>query len=123
MTQSENNKDSKIINHWSLLAFASNFGTQLATGECANHSTGESYKACTFSKGDKRTFVRFGPSLEGGLTLQEIVDQRDNLQVVQLKVDAEILEKRKKEGKQLETYALCKKGESSWDSVDLSAFM
>lgn len=119
MAQTEN----RIINHWSLLAFASNFGTQLATGECTNHSTGEVYKACTFSNGDKRTFVRFGKSLEGGLTLKEIVDQREGLQIVQLEVDAETLEKRKQEGKQLETYALCKKGESAWDSVDLSSLM
>lgn len=115
--------ETRIINHWSLLAFAQNFGMNLATGECCNHSTGETYKACTFTKGDKRTFVRFGKSLEGGLTLNEIVAQREGLQIVQLEVDAETLKKREQEGKQLETYTLCKKGEAAWDSVDLSTLL
>ena len=115
--------ETRIINHWSLLAFAQNFGMNLATGDCTNHETGEVYKACTFSNGDKRTFVRFGKSLEGGLPLKEIVAQREGLQIVQLEVDAETLEKRKQEGRQLETYALCKKGESAWDSVDLSTLL
>ena len=119
MAQNSNN----IINHWSFLAFARQFGANIATGECTNHATGELYRACTFTKDGKRTFVGFGPSLEGGLSLQQMVQQRDGLQVVQMAVSAEDAAKRKAAGKQEETYVLCKVGEASWQSIDLSSYL
>lgn len=108
-----------IINSWSLFAFAQQFGGNLAVGECTDHNTGEMFKACTFTKDGKRTFVSFGKSLAGGLSLQEIVQQRDNLQVVQLTVEESVLTARQAAGKQLESYALCKKGETSWESINI----
>ena len=111
---------SKIIKSWSFLAFARQCGADLAAGECINHETGESFKACTFTKEGKRTFVNFGPSLAGGLGVKEMVDRRDGLQVVQLDVPAETIAKREAAGKQVETYVLCKQGESSWETVDLA---
>lgn len=111
----------RIINHWSLLAFAQKFGADFAVGTSTNHETGEQYPACTFTKDGQRTFVEFGPSLEGGLSLNQVIRQKDDLQIVELSVDAELLAKRKNAGKQLETYRLCKKGESSWESVNLLA--
>ena len=75
--------------------------------------------ACTFTKDGKRTFVGFGKSLAGGLSLQEIVRQKDDLQVVQLTVEPDVLAKRQAAGKQLESYALCKKGECSWESINI----
>ena len=111
----------RIINHWSLLAFAQSFGADFATGTSTNHETGEQYQACTFTKDGKRTFVEFGPSLEGGLSLSQILQQKDSLQIVELEVSPELLAKREQAGRQLETYRLCKKGESSWESVNLLA--
>lgn len=114
---------SKIIKSWSFLAFARQFGADLAAGECVNHETGESFKACTFTKGGKRTFVNFGPSLSGGLGVREMVDRRDRLQIVQLDVPAETIAKREAAGRQAETYVLCKQGETSWDTVDLTSLL
>ena len=119
MAQNGNN----IINHWSFLAFARQFGANVATGECTNHATGEIFKACTFTKDGKRTFVHFGPSLGEGLSLQEMVQQRDGLQVVQMAVSAEDAAVRKAAGKQEETYVLCKVGEGCWQSIDLSNYL
>ena len=114
---------SKIIKSWSFLAFARQFGAELAAGECVNHETGEAFKACTFTKDGKRTFVNFGPSLAGGLGVREMVDKRDGLQVVQLDVPAETIAKREAAGKQAETYVLCKQGETSWETVDLAGLL
>lgn len=119
MAQNSNN----IIKSWSFLAFARQFGADLAAGECINHETGESFKACTFTKDGKRTFVNFGPSLAGGLGVREMVDRRESLQVVQLNVPAETIAKREAAGKQVETYVLCKQGETSWETVDLAGLL
>lgn len=118
MTQKNN-----IINHWSFLAFARQFGADLAAGECVNHETGETFNACTFTKDGKRTFVNFGPSLEGGLGVKEMVDRREELQVVQLAVSDETIAKRKAAGKQEETYVLCKQGETTWETVSLAGLL
>lgn len=112
-----------ITNSWSLLAFAQTFGGNLAVGNCTNHETGEIFPACTFTKGDKRTFVGFGKSLAGGLSLQQIVQQKDSLQVVQLAVELEVASKRRAAGKQEESYILCKKGENSWDSINILSML
>lgn len=68
-----------------------------------------------------RTFVDFGNSLEGGLTFEEICAQADDLQVVELETLPEVLARRKAEGRQLETYKLCKVGEFSWKGGSLKA--
>lgn len=120
------NTESRIINHWSLFAFAQEFGADIAVGTCKS-STGEAFPASTFTKNGKRTFVGFGGSLEGGLTFDEIVAQANNLQVVQLETDKETIERRSKRAKetgedvQMETYKLCKKGESTWQGGNLFA--
>lgn len=118
--------ESRIINSWSLFTFAQLKGADVAVGTC-KASDGTSFQAVTFSQGNRRTFVDFGESLAPGLSLQEIVANANDLQVVELQTLPEVLERRQAKaaqtGKevQLETYKLCKKGESGWQSVNLFA--
>lgn len=122
MTQNE----SRIINSWSLFTFAQLKGADVAVGTC-KASDGTSFQAVTFSQGNQRTFVDFGESLAPGLSLQEIVANANDLQVVELQTLPDVLARRQAKaaqtGKevQLETYKLCRKGESSWQSVNLFA--
>jgi len=122
MAQNEN----RIINSWSLLAFAQMKGADVAVGTC-KAADGTQFQAISFSNGNQRTFVDFGESLQPGLSIQEIVANANDLQVVQLTTLPEVLERRQAKaaqtGKeiQLETYKLCKKGEGSWQTVNLFA--
>ena len=118
MTQ---NMEKRIIRSWTLFAFAKQFGGKLSVGTCTNQGTGDTYPACTFDNGEKRTFVGFGESLKDGLSTAEIVKRKDSLQVVQLQPDAETIARRREKGTQEETYKLCVVGENSWDTVDLLA--
>ena len=119
-------KENRIVNSWSLMAFAQMKGADIAVGTCTAQS-GETFQAVTFSNGSKRTFVDFGGSLQPGLSLQEIVANANDLQVVELQTLPDVLARRQAKaaqtGKeiQLETFKLCKKGESSWQSVNLFA--
>lgn len=120
------NNSNRIINSWSLLAFAQMKGADVAVGTC-KAADGSTFQAVSFSQGDKRTFVDFGESLQPGLSVQEIVANANDLQVVELQTLPEVLARRQAKaaqtGKpvQLETYKLCKKGENSWQSVNLFA--
>lgn len=94
---------STIKNSWSLLAFAKKNG-KMCVGKFANKETGEKFKSCIFTNDDgENTFVRFSSNL-GELTPKEIAEQKDELQVVQLESG---------------NYSLCKKGQSSWEEVNL----
>lgn len=104
MAQTEN----RIINHWSFLAFAREFGADFAKGECVNHETGETFQACTFTKDGNRTFVGIGKSLDQTMSLQEIVAAHKGLQVVQFNNG---------------NYVLCKQGETTWETVNLNGLM
>lgn len=96
--------NSTIINSWSLIAFAKSFGPKMQVGEFTNSKTNEDFKSCIFTDAhDEKTFVAFSSNL-GELTPREIAKQKDNLQVVQLESG---------------NYSLCKKGEDSWEDVDL----
>ena len=114
------NNSERIINSYSLVAFAQKFGSDLSVGTCTS-SGGEKFQVCAFNDGNRRTFVDFGKSLEGGLTPEEIKAQINDLQVVQLNVEPDVLERRTAAKKQLETYKLCRKGESNWSSINLFA--
>lgn len=118
--ETNNNSENRIINSWSLIAFARTFGSDLRVGTCKT-SDGTAFQACSFSNGKDRKLVHFGKSLEGGLEFEEILAQRDTLQVVELEVDADVLAKRKEKGVQLESYTLCKVGENSWKGGDILA--
>ena len=93
-----------IKNSWSLLSFAKEFGPKMQVGEFVNGDTGEVFKSCIFTtKGGTHTFVSFSSNL-GELTTRQIAAQKDDLQVVELESG---------------NYSLCKKGENSWEDVDL----
>ena len=100
MTQQNNNQ--RIINSWSLIAFAKTHG-KMQVGEFANKETGETFKSCIFSDGESRCFVAFSSKM-GELTPREIAQQKDDLQVVQLESG---------------NYSLCKVGQNAWEDVDL----
>jgi hypothetical protein len=112
-------QESRIIRSWSLSGFALEFGKKVATGECINAETGKCFHSVAFTAtSGQRTFVNFSKNL-GVLSGREIAQKKDGLQIVQLKVDQDVLERRKANGKQLESYILCNVGESSWEEVDL----
>ena len=98
------NNNSSIKNSWSLVAFAKEFGSKgVRVGMCTNGSTGEQYPAVAFTaKDNNRVFVSFSPKL-GALTAKELVEQKDDLQVVLCET---------KEGKDM--FSLCKQGEGAW---------
>lgn len=94
---------SSIMNSWSLIAFAKQFGPEMRVGEFTNSQSGEVFRSCIFIREDEKTFVRFSKNL-GELTPREIVQRKDDLQVVLLDT-----------GK----YSLCSKGANQWELVDL----
>lgn len=93
-----------IKDSWALLAFAKAHG-RMQVGTFENKETGENFKSCVFTRPDDNTrvFVAFSSKL-GELTPREIADRKDDLQVVQLESD---------------NYILCKKGNESWEDVNL----
>lgn len=91
-----------IQNSWSLIAFAKAHG-KMQVGEFVNQDTGEVFKSCIFTNGNTRTFVSFSSKM-GSLSPRQIAAQKDDLQVVQLESG---------------NYSLCKKGENTWEDVDL----
>lgn len=103
MSQVSNNNTQKIINSWSLMAFARANG-RMQVGSFTNSESGESFKSCVFTNADgDRKFVAFSKKL-GVLTPREIASDKDNLQVVLLESGH---------------YSLCKKGQNNWEDVDL----
>ena len=96
-------QETKIMNSWSLLAFAKEFGPKMQVGEFANKETGEVFKSCIFSNGENRTFVAFSSKM-GELSPRDIAAQKDSLQVVQLESG---------------NFSLCKQGANAWECVDL----
>lgn len=93
-----------ISNSWSLIAFARAHG-KMQVAPCVNKETGEAFKSCVFTnpEDNTRTFVSFSSNL-GELTPGEIVDMKNDLQVVELTSG---------------NYKLCKVGANSWEDVDL----
>ena len=93
-----------IKDSWSLINFAKAHG-KMQVGNFANKETGETFKSCVFTnpEDESYTFVAFSSNL-GEMTPAAIEANKDSLQVVQLESD---------------NYILCKRGENSWDDVDL----
>ena len=94
------NLNERPKNSWNLLEFAKTHG-KMQVGEFANKDTGEVFKACIFTKPDDgtRTFVAFSTKL-GELTPKQIVDMKNELQVVQLESG---------------NYSLCKNNQGDWN--------
>ena len=106
-----NTNNSGIINSWSLLAFAHSHGRMKIVPCVKRDESGnvvDSWKSCAFVAPDGgTTFVSFSPKL-GELLPREIKERVNELQVVECTTRA---------GSQM--FSLCKKGESSWEDVDL----
>lgn len=104
------NTTTGIKNSWSLLDFAKAHG-KMRVGPCTNGTTGEQYQACAFTAPDNtRVFVSFSPKL-GVLTPEQIVEQKDNLQVVECTT---------KEGNSM--YSLCRQGNGDLWGAEVSLF-
>lgn len=99
----ESQNTSKIVNRWTLLAFAAAHG-KMQTGT-AKDKDGVEFKSCSFTDPNTgaRTYVGFSTNL-GVLSAKEISAQKHDLQVVELESG---------------TFKLCKQGKSTWDDVDL----
>jgi len=112
--------NSNIINNWSLVAFARQNGPKMFVGECTNAQTGDTFQSISFHDGSRQNtvMVNFSSNL-GELSPREIAARKDSLQVVELRVDAETLARRKAEGRQLRSFILCSVGENTWQEVDL----
>lgn len=94
---------SKIVNRWTLLAFAASHG-KMQTG-IAKDKDGVEFKSCSFTNPTTgvRTYVGFSSNL-GVLSATQIAAQKNELQVVQLETGG---------------YRLCKQGSSTWEDVEL----
>lgn len=103
-----NSANTGIKESWSLISFAQSHG-KMQLGSFVNEDTGETWKSCIFTDptSGNRTFVSFSRNL-GELSAKEIKEQKDDLQVVQCET---------KEGNEM--YSLCKKGQNSWEDIDL----
>ena len=108
MADSTNN----IKNSWGLVAFARMKGKmQLGTFTSVDKTTGETqtYKSCIFTDpSGNRTFARFSSNL-GEMTSQQIIADKDNLQIVE----------RTKDNGEGTCFILCKQGANSWEDVEL----
>ena len=93
-----------IKNSWSLLSFARTHG-KMQVGDFVNKETGEAFKSCIFTnpEDNSRCFVAFSSKM-GELTPREIMEQKDNLQVVELESG---------------NFSLCKQGANAWEDVEL----
>ena len=94
-----------IKNSWSLLSFARTHG-KMQVGDFVNKETGEAFKSCIFTDPadqNNKTFVAFSSKM-GELTPREIIEQKDNLQVVELESG---------------NFSLCKQGANAWEDVEL----
>ena len=106
ISMANNSQKRTIKESWSLIAFVKAHGGKLQVGEFASKEDGETFKSCIVSDGtqDTRVFVSFSSNL-GELTPREIAAQKDSLQIVQFEESG--------------NYSLCKRGQNSWEDVDL----
>ena len=94
-------EENNIINSWTLVAFAKQFGKP-KKAHLVNKDTGEEYPAVMFIGEKENTHVSFSSKMPE-LSAKEIGEQKDKLKVVQLK-----------SGK----YKLCYE-QSTWEDIDL----
>ncbi len=101
-----------IKNHWSLVEFAKEFGQRgVRVGTCTNGTTGEHYSAVAFTGMDNtRVFVSFSRKL-GPLSAQELMEQKNDLQVVLCET---------REGKDM--FSLCKQGQMELWGTEVTLF-
>lgn len=108
---------SNIIGRWSMKEFFVNNGRTLQRVPCTNGTTGDSFCMLAFG----RKFVGFSKEL-GELTNAQVNSMKEDLQIVELKVPEDVRKSRRDAGKQEESYRLCRKGESTWEEVQLTGW-
>lgn len=108
-----------IKNSWSLKDFFKAHG-KMKIANMKNSETNEEYKCLAFQNPTSGAlcFVSFSSNL-GELTGSEINSMKDELQVCELNVDADVAARRAEAGRQIESYSLCKIGSGSWEDVEL----
>ncbi len=95
-----------IKNSWSFVSFAREHGG-VKYANVTNKQTGEPFDCLAAGEGDNIIFITFSRNL-GHLTPQEVVAQKNDLQVVLCETE-----------KGNDMYALCKKGQGGWQSLDI----
>lgn len=112
-------KQNGIKNSWSLKDFFKTHG-KMKIANMKNSETNEEYKCLAFENPVNHNicFVSFSSNL-GELSGSEIKNMKDDLQVVELNVDEDVAKRRAENGRQVESYSLCAKGNNSWEDVDL----
>lgn len=69
-----------IIQTWSLLNFAKEYGPKVQIADCINNKTGDKFKCVVFGEKDNRTLVAFSSKL-GELTAKEMIERKYQLKV------------------------------------------
>lgn len=69
-----------IIQTWSLLNFAKEYGPKVQIADCINNKTGDKFKCVVFGEKDNRTLVAFSSKL-GELTAKEMIERKHQLKV------------------------------------------
>lgn len=107
-------KETSIINRWSMKQFFINMGKSLEIVTCTKKS-GEKFKKLKFGM----CYVAFSTKL-GELTSKELNQMKDGLQVVELEVPEDIKAERKAKGYQEQSFRLCKAGsDARFENVEL----
>lgn len=98
-------RGTKVVNSWSLLAFAKMHGTPKLAPNMENRETGEKFSSIAFTDkmGNVNCFVNFSTKL-GELTMPQIIRDQHDLRVVELDSGS---------------YRLCKGGENNWQEIAL----
>jgi len=110
-------QNSNIISSWTMREFfMQNRG--LKRVPCVNSQTGESFSLLAFGTAGSQKFVSFGKNL-GQLTDSQLNDQKESLQVVEVRLTPEQVANRKAKGLQERQFILCRQGESTWQDVNL----
>ena len=116
MAQNEN-----IIKSWSFLAFAGEYGKTI-NRQTWTPEKGDPFETLSFRQSKdtpEAKYVHFSSKL-GVLSNKDLKDMMGDLQVIQRKVDPEVLARRAEKGQQLESFILCKKGTFDFgEEVDL----
>ena len=100
-TPIEERRDSNIINCWTMKEFFMENGRTIKRVPCTNRETGEKFAMLAFGK----KFVGFSKGL-GELNDKELNNLKNDLMVVQLKVDERTIQSRREIGVQEESYRL-----------------
>lgn len=113
--------EKRIINSWSLIAFAGKFG-KVINKKYRTPENGTPFPTLSFrpsKDSTAATFVHFSSKL-GDLDASQLKAMKDDLQIVQYDVEDDVLASRAEKGFQLESYILCRKGQIDYgEEIDL----